>query len=126
MSETKSEVEHKCDGVIVQCMDWRIQKTLSELLKSLDLETADCLSIPGGAGKNPELVDQWVELSIKLHQPDTILLTVHEDCGAGATRDDLAEAFKRIKKTYSGDSDTPNKTFRAFWINLDGSWEELE
>ncbi|MFH1769807.1 MAG: carbonic anhydrase [Parcubacteria group bacterium] len=111
---------HKCNGVLVQCIDWRIQNTLAELLKSLNIETADRVSIPGGAGKQPQLVDEWCDLSCKLHEPNTIVLTVHEDCGAGATKDDLIKAFNRTKQKHS------NRTVRAFFVNLDGSWEELD
>ncbi|MFB3139045.1 MAG: peroxiredoxin family protein, partial [Phycisphaerales bacterium] len=34
-----------------------------------------------------------VELSISLHNVKTLVLTAHEDCGAGVTRDDLTRAL---------------------------------
>jgi len=111
---------HKCNGVLVHCMDWRFQRFFKNLMTELNLEKADRISLPGGGGKNPDLVDAWIALSCKLHEPTNVVLTVHEDCGAGATKDDLIEAFNRTKEKH------PDKTVRAFFINLDGTWEEVK
>jgi hypothetical protein len=101
-------------------MDWRIQKTIDNLLSYVKQATADRISIPGGAGKNMDLVEKWVGMSCKLHVPSSIILTVHEDCGAGATKDDLIDIFKRVATQYT------NKEVRAFYINLDGTWSEIK
>ena len=110
---------HKCSSCLVHCMDWRIQNTLIKLLQELGEETADRISIPGGAGKYPELVDEWVALSCKLHDPKQIILTVHEDCGAGATKNDLIESLARVKKN------NPDRDVKAFFVMLDGRWQEV-
>jgi len=102
-------------------MDFRIQQTVELLLAELmvDYDDFDRVSIPGGAG-NIALFEEMALLSKRLHDINMVVLTVHEDCGAGATMDDLKEAISIAKNSL------PDVEVRAFYIYLDGHWDEVD
>ena len=102
-------------------MDFRIQQTIERLLGSLEIAYGDCdrVSIAGGAG-NFEQLEKHIDLSAKLHNATNLVLTIHEDCGAGAKKEDLPQALKIIKEKH------PHSTIRTFFVKLDGSWEEIK
>ena len=102
-------------------MDFRIQQTVERLLGFLEIAYGDCdrVSIAGGAGNFKQLEDH-INVSTKLHNSTNIILTIHEDCGAGAKREDLVKAQNIAKEQH------PNCATRTFFIKLDGTWEELK
>ena len=110
---------HICSHCVVHCMDFRIQKTIAKLLATLNINEGDFdrVSVAGGAA-NIEQLKRHVELSITLHSPRSFVLTVHEDCGAGAKPEDLSAAKALIHASY------PECDIRTFFIKLDGAWEE--
>lgn len=80
---------HKCHAAVIMCIDWRIRHD-GAFLKFLDerYDRKYDLVVVAGAGKDfldsdssPHMFKQ-LELSIKLHQPDRIMITAHTDCGA--------------------------------------------
>ena len=105
---------------LVHCMDYRIQVTADRLMRALgaDVGQLDRVSIKGGAG-NTEQTRRHIDLSIRLHNAASIVLTAHEDCGAGTTRDDLRRALTLARGAYA------QRHIRGFWLYLDGSWEEF-
>ena len=112
-------MSHTCSHCLVHCMDFRIQKTINSLLESLKIKEGgfDRVSIAGGAA-NFEQLKRHIELSSALHSPKTFILTIHEDCGAGAKPDDLVRARMMAQNSY------PECDIRTFFIKLDGTWEE--
>ncbi len=109
---------HSCKACIVHCMDFRIQSTIDILLTQLGLSLGefDRVSVAGGAG-NFDQLKKHLEISTKLHHPWEIILTVHEDCGYGAKKEDLKQA-KKIATDF-------NLKVRMFFLRLNGSFEEL-
>lgn len=112
--------EHHCHGFVMACMDWRIQKAVDELLAHLKVELGnfDRVTVAGGAG-NTGLLWYHLDLSQRLHQPDTFILTAHEDCGAGVVKEDLVTNMRRVR------AELPEEdTVRGFWIfqKPDGTW----
>jgi hypothetical protein len=105
---------------LVHCMDYRIQATADRLMRALGSNVGqfDRVSIKGGAG-NTEQTRRHIDLSIRLHNAASIVLTAHEDCGAGTTRDDLRRALALARGSYG------QRHIRGFWLYLDGSWEEF-
>jgi len=101
-------------------MDYRIQATADRLMRALgsDVGRFDRVAIAGGAG-NAEQTRRHIDLSIRLHNAASIVLTAHEDCGAGTTQDDLIRALTLARGAYA------QRHVRAFWLYLDGSWEEF-
>ncbi|NTV31366.1 hypothetical protein HGA91_05330 [candidate division WWE3 bacterium] len=101
-------------------MDYRIQSIVENLLKALQINMGDYdrLSIPGGAANLGQLFED-LRLSRKLHDTHQVILTTHEDCGYGATRESLTEAIDTARILY------PDSKIRAFYLYLDGTWEEI-
>lgn len=99
-------------------MDFRFQQAVDNLIGSQELKPGDFdrLSVAGGAGNFGEL-QKHLQLAQKLHGVKQAILMTHEDCGAGATRDDLARAAAIAKK-----HDLQPK---AFYLKLDGTLDAI-
>ena len=100
-------------------MDFRISgEATQNLIASLGLrENCDIILLPGGA-KNLEQLESCLALSKNLHESKKAILTIHEDCGAGAAKKDLQKAKELVANKF------PEYEVRCYVINLDGSWEE--
>lgn len=85
-------------------MDFRFQKAVQELIKEngLDYGDYDLVSIKGGAGNFEQLREHLI-VSKKLHNPQQIILTVHEDCGAKAKEEDLTTAVQISQEIFGKD-----------------------
>ncbi len=112
-------MNHTCSHCVVHCMDFRIQKTVDNLLADLGIVKGsfDRVSVAGGAA-NFEQLETHLTLSKKLHNPSIFILTIHEDCGADAKLEDLDNARRLIKNS------CPECEIRTFFVRLDGGWEE--
>ncbi len=130
-----------CDALAVYCYDHRLRQRHLDLLDALGV-SADPFSQPGGARRvlalggtdhNDIIVREAIDLAVRLHQIWQIILINHEDCGAYESAEmgseetrhvqhaDLVIATQRIEVAY------PNRfTVRRFYLNLDGTFEELE
>lgn len=110
---------HTCSHAVIGCMDFRIQKTVTKLLEHLNIPegTFDRVTFAGGAA-NMEQLKIHLGLSKKLHDSCTAVLSVHEDCGAGAVKEDL---FKAADTARALGFDP-----KLFFIKLDGTWEEVK
>ena len=83
---------HKAKALVINCMDFRLQTGVREfLVKELNLlDNYDYVGIAGVAQNlvNPrapfckDLLLEQIELSVKLHDVDQIILINHTDCGA--------------------------------------------
>ena len=116
--KSSTRTKHTCPCILVHCIDFRFQGTIDKLIRSLGYNPGDFdrVSVAGGAG-NFEILKHHAPLSKRLHDPEMIILTVHEDCGAGAKKEDLMTAKKIVSETI------PHA--RCFFLKLDGSWEEM-
>ena len=112
------QTQHTCKVFVAHCMDFRFQKSVMELLARLGLNYGDFdrLTVAGGAG-NFNALEDHIHLSKKLHTPSSAILLVHEDCGAGAKKEDLHHAkrivFPHIEKVL------------CFYLRLNGEVEEV-
>lgn len=90
-------------SIVICCMDYRFQKAVRELILENELNYGDydLVSIKGGAGNFAQLEEHLI-VAKSLHNPQKIILTVHEDCGAKATERDLEKAII-ISKNIFGD-----------------------
>ena len=77
----------KCQGLILGCLDYRIQATVSEFSRQRFDGLADYLALAGGPKKivdratRSQVVEQ-IKLAVSLHEMKTIVLMGHQDCGA--------------------------------------------
>ena len=116
--------EHGClkaRDVVVSCMDLRTQSVRRRLINHLQIDdgTFDLVAVPGGAGDFRQL-KRCLGVSCRLHSVPEVILTVHEDCGAGARKEDLLRAARIATKM--------GVKYRAFYLfrtEDDWSWEEV-
>lgn len=73
---------HKAQTLIIQCIDLRFQGAVDEDLKKRQLlGKFDRIAWPG-ASKDFDNVKSAASVSLRLHDPDEIIIYEHEDCGA--------------------------------------------
>jgi hypothetical protein len=106
-------------------MDFRTQGTVDSLIESLGIKGShilgmrgsfDRISVQGGAANFEQLRVHLVTAK-RLHECHTAILTVHENCGAGAKKEDLLTARNiAVGLEYR---------CRLFFIKLDGLWDEI-
>ena len=104
----------ECSSVIINCIDFRFQTHVQELIKSLSIsEDVDVINIVGGGAKiNNYKVNgkSMLDISCSLHKPKNIILTGHHDCGGGTTLEELKNTEKEIKKVY------PECNISSYWF----------
>lgn len=136
---------HKAKAVILTCMDFRFQKMIQKWLQENNyLGTTDEIIVAGATrdivkplnNSHKEYLLRQLELSVKLHDPDEIILLDHQDCG-GYAQDQtipLGLDYETDKESHKATSKIakdiisslyPNKTIRTLYINFDGKVEEL-
>lgn len=82
-------VNHKAQVLIIHCIDFRFQKVIQEDIKKRGFDGKfDRISWPG-ASKDFEAVKSQVKLSLKLHDPDEVIIYEHVDCGAYDENDSI-------------------------------------
>lgn len=100
-------VTHKAQALVIHCIDFRFQKMIDDDLKSRNLDDKfDRIAWPGAA-KDLENVKEAAAVSLRLHDPEEIIIYEHEDCGAYGQNNsedshrqnaqNLANALKEIK-----------------------------
>lgn len=82
---------HKCEALVLCCIDFRFhQKFLRYVKKDLGVKIFDIVALAGGA-KNisspseayfRDIILKNIEISVKLHNIQKIIITNHIDCGA--------------------------------------------
>jgi len=79
--QEKNMTNHSCNAVVIRCIDNRLHEIIAALLKKINVETYDLVSI-AGATKDHVAVVQQIQKSVELHDPKRVILIHHEDCGA--------------------------------------------
>jgi hypothetical protein len=106
-------------------MDFRTQATIDALIESLGIRGShilgmrgsfDRISVQGGAA-NFEQLQVHLATAKRLHDCHTAILTVHENCGAGAKREDLLTARRMAQEL--------GYRCRLFFVKLNGQWDEV-
>lgn len=87
-------VQHKAQALAITCIDYRFQEMINEDLKNRSLwGNVDRIAWPG-ASKDFENVKQAAMLSLKLHDPEKVIIYEHRDCGAYG-ENDLEETHRK-------------------------------
>lgn len=76
-----------CKAVVIHCIDFRFQKMLNEFLETPFPKGFDRIALAGGVKellekRKESIIFRNLQISSQLHQPETIVLIQHEDCGA--------------------------------------------
>lgn len=81
---------HKCDAVLVTCMDWRLHPGLDDRVREAVGGACDLVVVPGGVKSllpdgDPavrEFLLDSIGISARLHATGRVVLANHTDCGA--------------------------------------------
>ncbi|MBI4122805.1 MAG: hypothetical protein HY458_00375 [Parcubacteria group bacterium] len=79
---------HRCEALVIHCIDFRLRKALTAYLAPRFFEGYDLISVAGSVqalnseGVERDFLLKQLQISSRLHSPKTILLIQHEDCGA--------------------------------------------
>ena len=118
---------HKCNAVVVVCIDFRFQKYIRDWLKkNFKNKTYDLVGF-AGATKELDVVMKQIDISVRLHHVNGVILIHHEDCGAYGEEDsyerhvkDLCKARKRVLFAY------PQVKVGLYYIYLSGKFEKID
>lgn len=118
---------HTCEGIVVHCMDFRLQKYLNDWCeRTLGSGNYDRVSI-AGAVYDADLVLKHVVLSHRLHHIRRVVLINHEDCGAYGEagtyerhKADLARVQGMIRSLL------PDVQVEKYYLHLDGTFERVD
>lgn len=137
---------NKAKACVITCIDFRFQdKIHTHLSEHHLLGAADIISLAGGtrdfiAPANDQdafVADEQLELSISLHDPDTIAFIDHQDCGGYALDGTIPSGlsveedkekhvtfFTQLKEILS--KKYPSKQILYFYAPLDGKIEQVD
>lgn len=117
---------HAAEAIVVTCIDFRLQEAINQWITiHLKDKTFDRVALAGGV-KNLEIILSQIDIAVKLHHINRVVLVNHEDCGAyGAGGNhqkhttDLKAAKNKINEFY------PNLAVATYYLHLDGSFEPI-
>ena len=117
---------HTCDALVVSCIDFRFQKYIRDWLdKNFSDKTFDYVGFAGGVKQLDTILEQ-LAISVRLHGIHEVILMNHEACGAYGAEStpenhakDLRKAKGVIHEKY------PQLHIEAFYLHLDGTFEEI-
>lgn len=74
---------HKAKLLVIHCIDLRFQEAIDEDVKShAHYGEFDRIAWPGASIDLENVKNAAVNVSLKLHHPDEVIIYEHEDCGA--------------------------------------------
>jgi len=120
-------MSHKCETIVVHCMDYRLQTYLNHWLEAnLPVKSYDLCSIAGGVYDVYDVIRQ-VDIANRLHHIKKVVFINHEDCGAYGFESsderheaDLRKAREKINLLF------PHLEVQLYYLNLDGTFEHID
>lgn len=136
---------HKAKACVISCIDFRFQETLEKFIQRENLGGEfDLISVAGSARdlvKPIEMMHQenlfrQVDISMRLHQPEKIIVIDHQDCGGwaqdgtipgGLTMDKDRDNHKKFSEELKNllMAKYPDKEIKNYYFTLDGQILEL-
>lgn len=118
---------HTCNAFIVACIDFRFQKFIKKWLEEkFQNKTYDYVGFAGST-KDLKTIMNQLDISVRLHHINQVVLIHHEECGAYGTEsthdrhtDDLKKARGLINKKY------PQLKVDLYYLHLDGEFEAIK
>lgn len=103
------------------CSDERIQEAVDALIRNMGYKLNEVFrDSVAGSIKERRRLEKAVAFAVKEKSPEVIVLTAHEDCAAGTTRDELSVALENFQEMY------PQMLVRAYWMLLNGAVQEVQ
>lgn len=117
---------HICDALIISCIDFRFQRYLQKWLqKNFADKTYDYVGYAGGSKDLLTIIKQ-LDISVRLHHINQVVLIHHEDCGAygkESTHENHVKDLKKAKQTMS--ALYPHLQIDSYYLHLDGEFEKI-
>ena len=118
-------MSHKCEAIVVHCMDYRLQSYINQWLeKNLTFGSYDRAVIAGGVYDVYDVIRQ-VDIAARLHGISKVILINHEDCGMYGTagteerhEEDLNKAEEKIRRLF------PQLEVDTYYLYLDGTFDQ--
>lgn len=115
---------HKAQAIVVTCIDFRLQEAINQWIEQhFQPKTFDRVAFGGGV-KNLNAILSQIDIGVRLHRINKVILINHEDCGAYGEvgtqekhAEDLTAAKTKIKEIY------PNLEVQTYYLHLDGTFE---
>lgn len=138
--DSPSEKYH-CDASVVWCFDNRFEIVYGKFLKRIGVTRFDGIKVAGGAKSlaSPDrefertFVLEQIQISIRLHGTDRVILMLHSDCGAygglagGFAGDTQAEAAHHARELQRAaqflKTAVPGLPVECFFVDFQGVWE---
>ena len=118
--------KHKCDSIIITCMDFRFQELLDTWIDENFPEFSFDRIALGGACFDFYAVLKQVEISYNLHKIHKVVIVNHEECGAYGPagtfkrhQHDLFEAERKIEELF------PKLDVGVFYMKKTGEVKDL-
>lgn len=112
------------DAVVVRCMDGRLHNLIANILKEINVNSYDLISV-AGATKVYVSVVQQIQVSIQLHHITRVILIHHEDCGAyGDVPEKTHEDAMWIVKNWL-DRLNLDITVECYFLRLNGEYSSV-
>ncbi|MBN1915842.1 hypothetical protein JW796_02485 [Candidatus Dojkabacteria bacterium] len=136
---------HKAKALVVSCIDFRFQLYVQEWLKEKGyLGHCDEIVLAGSSRDMVKPLEEFhrdslarqIDLSVKLHDPDEIIIIDHQDCGGyaqdGTIPGELPEGEDKEKHVqYAGEikeileKKYPGKNIKNYYLSLKGEMQEI-
>lgn len=92
-------MSQKAKLLTIHCIDLRFQQMINEdILKRAKFGEFDRIAWPGATIDFENVKNAAINVSIKLHSPDEIIIYEHEDCGAYGENNDFEVHKVNAKK----------------------------
>ena len=116
----------QCETLVVHCIDYRLQGYLNKWLEgNFPTQSYDRVAIAGGVNDVFYVIRQ-VDVAVRLHNIEKVILINHEDCGAYGEagnyerhKSDLIEAKRKIETLF------PDLDVKTYYLHLDGRFEKM-
>lgn len=118
---------HISDALVVACIDFRFQKYIRKWLdKNFEHKTFDYVGF-AGASKDLKTIMMQLDISVRLHHINQVVLIHHEDCGAYGKESTLDRHKKDLQKAKTViNAINPDLKVDLYYLHLDGKFEEIK
>jgi hypothetical protein len=131
--DTPAEV-YKADACVVSCYDARFELVLRKFLKRRGLALVDHLKIAGSVKglaspeheADREFMLRMIRISMRLHQPELVVMVGHNECGAygSAPPETIAQDLRLAAQIVRAAE--PSMQVECYFADFDGMYRVLE
>jgi carbonic anhydrase len=131
--DTPAEV-YKADACVVSCYDARFELVLRKFLKRRGLSLVDHLKIAGSVKglaspeheADREFMLRMIRISMRLHQPELVVMVGHNECGAygSAPPETIAQDLRLAAQIVRAAE--PSMKVECYFADFDGMYRVIE